>query len=207
MNEVWNLDPIYKGFDDPQFEADLTRVKELVAEYGAFAAALAETDPAAGLVKGIAMQEEITHLVGKLAGYSNLRQSTNTRDSEAGSNMGRVMAVLSGMASPRAAFQNWAANLPNLMDLVRAEESLKDYEYLFSNIADASRYLLPGIGEEVMAKMELSGGEAWGDLQSYLTSTVPVSYRGTTTNLSSIRNLAYDADPAVRKAAYEAEIA
>ena len=135
MNEVWNLDPIYKGFDDPQFEADLTRVKELVAEYGAFAAALAETDPAAGLVKGIAMQEEITHLVGKLAGYSNLRQSTNTRDSEAGSNMGRVMAVLSGMASPRAAFQNWAANLPNLMDLVRAEESLKDYEYLFSNIA------------------------------------------------------------------------
>ena len=207
MNEVWNLDPIYKGFDDPQFEADLTRVKELVAEYAAFAQNLAETDPTAGLVKGIAMQEEITYLVGKLAGYSNLRQSTNTRDSEAGSNMGRVMAVLSGMASPRAAFQNWAAALPNLMDLVRAEESLKDYEYLFSNIADSSRYLLPGIGEEVMAKMELSGGEAWGDLQSYLTSTVPVSYRGTTTNLSSIRNLAYEADPAVRKDAYEAEIA
>ena len=23
MNEVWNLDPIYKGFDDPAFEADM----------------------------------------------------------------------------------------------------------------------------------------------------------------------------------------
>mgnify|MGYP006923349293 CR=1 FL=1 len=99
MNEVWNLDPIYKGFDDPQFEADLTRVKELVAEYGAFAAALAETDPAAGLVKGIAMQEEITHLVGKLAGYSSLRQSANTLDPTAGSHMGRVMAVLAGLAA------------------------------------------------------------------------------------------------------------
>ena len=32
-------------------------------------------------------------------------------------------------------------------------------------------------------------------------------YRGETTNLSSIRNLAYDPDPAVRKDAYEAEIA
>ena len=36
---------------------------------------------------------------------------------------------------------------------------------------------------------------------------MPVSYRGTTTNLSAIRNLAYDPDPQVRKDAYEAEIA
>ena len=28
MNEVWNLDPIYKGFDDPAFEADLASAKE-----------------------------------------------------------------------------------------------------------------------------------------------------------------------------------
>ena len=207
MNDFWNLDPIYKGFDDPAFEAELEEVKGLVAEYAAFAAALADTDPAEGLRTGIALQEKITHLVGKLAGYCNLRQSTNTRDAQAGSNMGRVMSVLSGIAAPRAAFQNWAANLPNLMELVRADENLKDYEFLFSNIADSSRYLLPGIGEEVMAKMEMSGGDAWSDLQSYLTSTVPVSYRGTTTNLSAIRNLAYDEDASVRKDAYEAEIA
>ena len=207
MNEVWNLDPIYKGFDDPAFEAELEELKNLVGAYAAFAAALAETDPAEGLCKGIAMQEKITHLVGKLAGYCNLRQSTNTRDAEAGSNMGRVMSIVSGTAAPRAAFQNWAAALPNLMDLVRSEEALKDYEFLFSNIAESSAHLLPGIGEEVMAKMEMSGGDAWSDLQSYLTSTVPVSYRGTTTNLSSIRNLAYDEDPSVRKDAYEAEIA
>ena len=44
-------------------------------------------------------------------------------------------------------------------------------------------------------------------MQQYLTSTVPVSYRGETTNLSSVRNLAYDPDPQVRRDAYEAEIA
>ena len=44
-------------------------------------------------------------------------------------------------------------------------------------------------------------------MQGYLTSTVPVEYNGGITNLSAIRNLAYDPDPAVRKAAYEAEIA
>ena len=64
MNEVWNLDPIYKGFADPAFEAELEEVKGLVAEYAAFAGALAETDPAVGLVKGIDLQDKITHLVG-----------------------------------------------------------------------------------------------------------------------------------------------
>jgi len=58
-----------------------------------------------------------------------------------------------------------------------------------------------------MPILAMSGGDAWSDMQQYLTSTVPVSYRGTTTNLSSIRNLAYDPDPRVRKDAYEAELA
>ena len=33
MNEVWNLDPIYKGFDDPAFAADLNAAKEKLAAY------------------------------------------------------------------------------------------------------------------------------------------------------------------------------
>ena len=207
MNGVWNLDPIYKGFEDPAFETDLAQLKEKTAAFGEFAAALAETEPAAGLENGIEMMEQIIWLVAKLAGYCNLRQSTNTRDPQAASCMGRVMAIYSGVAAPRAAFQSWAAKLPDLMELVRGSEKLKDYEYLFSNIAEESIHLLPGIGEEVMAKLTMSGGDAWSDLQSYLTSTVPVSYRGTTTNLSSIRNLAYEEDASVRKDAYEAEIA
>ena len=43
--------------------------------------------------------------------------------------------------------------------------------------------------------------------RSYLTSTVPVSYRGETITLSAVRNMAYDSDPQVRKDAYEAELA
>ena len=207
MNEVWNLDPIYKGFDDPAFEADLKTLKEQVAAFTEFTANLEKTEPIEGLKRGIALEETIQSIANKLGEYAMLRQSADTRNPEAGSHMGRIMAVLSGVAAPMAAFESWASKLPNLMELVRDDESLKDYEFLFANMADSSRYLLPGIGEAVMAKMRMSGGDAWGDLQSYLTSTVPVSYRGTTTNLSAIRNLAYDPDPAVRKDAYEAEIA
>ncbi len=207
MNEVWNLDPIYKGFDDPAFEADLATCKEKLAEFTAFTADLDAQEPLAALKKGLALQEQLEALANKLGLYASLRQSANTRDPEAASQMGRLMAVYSGAAAPDAAFRDWVSKLPNLMDLVDADEELKEYRFMLSRIADSSKYLLSGRGEEIMARMRLSGGSAWSDLQGYLTSTVPVSYNGGITNLSAIRNLAYDNDPAVRKAAYEAEIA
>ena len=207
MNGLWNLDPIYRGFDDPAFEGDLEKLKQKVAEITAFTAALADSEPLAGLKTGISLEEEVNLLAYKLAGYASLRQAADTRDPQAGSQMGRIMGVISGVAAPEAAFKSWASGLPNLMELVESDDILKEYTFLFKNMADSSRYLLAGRGEEIMAKLEMSGGSAWSDMQQYLTSTVPVSYRGSTTNLSSIRNLAYDSDAQVRKEAYEAEIA
>ena len=206
MNEFWNLDPIYKGFEDPAFEADMAAAKKQMDELEALMAQLPTMEPAHGLLAGIEMQEEAFRVLGKLAHYASLRQSANTKDAEAGSNLGRVMAIYSRTAAPVAAFQEWAAKLPNLMELVLADEKLKHYEFLFRNMQDNVRYLLAGRGEEIMARMQLTGGSAWTDLHGYLTSTVPVTYNGEVTNLSSIRNLAYDPDPAVRKAAYEAEL-
>ena len=207
MNEVWNLDPIYKGFEDPAFEADMLALKEKAAQIEAAASELSTIAPLEGLRKFIQLQEAFYDLVNKLAGYASLRQAANTVDPTAGSQMGRVMALYAGVAAPLAAFKDWAAKLPDLMTLVEGDEELKDYSYLFSKMAESARYLLPGVAEAVMAKMGMSGGDAWSDMQQYLTSTVPVSYRDGTTNLSAIRNLAYDPDPQVRKDAYEAELA
>ena len=207
MNEVWNLDPIYKGFEDPAFEADMTALRQKVQQITEFAQKLKDMEPVEGLRAGIALEEQIMALANKLGEYASLRQSTNTRDTEAGSQMGCLMGIISGIAGPEAAFKDWASKLPNLMELVQGDEELRQYAYLFSKMADSSRYLLPGKGEEIMAKLEMSGGNAWSELQQYLTSTVNVSYRGNTTNLSSVRNLAYDPDPEVRKDAYQAELA
>ena len=206
MNEVWNLDPIYRGFDDPAFDSDLAALKETVSEFAAFTKTLADAEPLEGLKTGIASLEKGMTLGGKLMQYAMLRQAANTLDSEASSRVGQILAVFSSVAAPQAAFQEWATRLPDLMELIAQDGVLKEYTFLFSNMKENSRFLLPGRCEEIMAKMSLSGGNAWSELQQFLTSTVPVIYRGEKTNLSSIRNLAYDPDPAVRRDAYESEL-
>ena len=206
MNEVWNLDVIYRGFDDPAFAADMEKLEKLVKDYAAFAGELDEQTPLDGLKKGIALEEALTVLTAKLGEYASLRQSVNTRDAEAGSRLGQVMQRISGAAGAQAAWREWVSKIPDLMVLVAGDETLKDYTFLFERLLRNSTHLLGSLGEQISARLSMSGSSAWSDLQGYLTSTVPVSYNGGTTNLSAIRNLAYDPDPAVRKAAYEAEL-
>ena len=207
MNERWNLDPIYTGFDDPNFEKDLSCLKDTIREFDAFARTLADVEPLDGLRRGIGFREKVSALGNKLGLYASLRQEADSRDPAAASQIGRVMGAYTAVAGPEAAFKAWAAQVDGLMDLVRGDEMLKDYEFLFDRIADGARYLLEGRGEEIMARMELSGGSAWAEMQGYLTSTVQVSYDGGVINLPTVRNLAYEDDPAVRKTAYEAELA
>ena len=207
MNEFWNLDPIYKGFDDSAFEEDMASLRQTVEDYNAFAGTLAELSPIEGLKAGITWEERISSLVMKLAEFAQLRQSTNSRDTEAGSRLGQIFQMMSATAAAETTWKQWATALPNLLELVKGDEELSEYTYLFENLLKDSTHLLGAQGEQIAAKLGLSGGSAWADLQGYLTSTVPVAYNGETTNLSAIRNLAYDADPAVRKAAYEAELA
>ena len=184
MNEVWNLDPIYKGFDDPAYQADLARMRQLAAEFTAFAAELPNLEPLEGLRRGIQIREEMASL-SALGGYANLRSATNAKDPEPSSWMGQIMSVNSSTAAAMATFNAWIVSLPNLMELVRSDDYLKDYEFFFSGKAESAKYLMGSEAEAVMAKLGMSGGSAWGKLQSYLTSTVPVHYRGTVTNLSS----------------------
>ena len=75
MNEVWNLDPIYKGFDDPCFARDLARLEEALGELKAFADGLDTADPAQGLRRGLALQETLCEYVMKLAGFAELKQA------------------------------------------------------------------------------------------------------------------------------------
>ena len=206
MNECWNLNPIYTGFDDPRFEEDLQALRRTVRDLEELTQHLTG-DSAALLKRGLTLQERLQELAEKLLCYAELRQAACTTDAEAGSKIGKVMGVYSDSAAPVAAFEGWLAAIPDLDNLIASDPLFEEYRFILERKKLGSLHLLPGIGEKVMAKLKISGSNAWAELQQYLTSTVKVTYRGEEINLSAVRNLAYSAEAEVRKDAYEAELA
>ena len=206
MNECWNLNPIYTGFDDPRFEEDLQALRRTVRDLEELTQHLTG-DSAALLKRGLALQEQLQQLAEKLLCYAELRQAACTTDAEAGSKIGKIMGVYSDSAAPVAAFEGWLAAIPDLDSLIASDPLFEEYRFILERKKLGSLHLLPGIGEKVMAKLKISGSNAWAELQQYLTSTVKVTYRGEEINLSAVRNLAYSAEAEVRKDAYEAELA
>lgn len=206
MNKEWDLSPLYEGFETEKFRKDLETLKQTAAVYNAFAAALPE-DHAVGIHRALELQENLVRLAVPMFEYAGLRCTTNTSDEEAVNTEAMLRKLMSDSSAADAAVKAYVGRTENLEELISADPFLGEYAYLLRTMKDDAKYVLDEKVEEALAKMNLSGGSAWENLQAYLTSTVEADYRGEKMNLSAVRNLAYDPDPAVRKDAYDAEIA
>lgn len=207
MNTEWSLDEIYKGIDDPAYEADIQRAEQKIEELSTLLNNLEDKswrDKAEGL---LGLLEELTALIYKTAVYLELRQSVNTEDGDIMAQHSRVMRIYAKLSPLEAAAQKVLAEIPDVDALAAESEIVHANVFYLKQVKKAAKHLLSDDVEEMISSMNMSGGAAWSQLQSYLTSTVKVDYDGGQVTLSEIRNLAYSPDAAVRKAAYEAEIA
>ncbi len=207
MSDTWSLDALYSGYQDPQLHEDIAKLRESAAAINALPTTLSHQDEVSAVTKILQAEECFTLLAGKLSSYLALRQSCDTSDSEAINYLSQVQQVCSDCAKAFTQLDAFIQEVSDLDSLCAQSELLKEYRYLLKQTKADGRYRLSDEVEEVIAKLNLSAGDAWGNLQEYLTSTLNVSYADQTITLSEVRNLAYSADASVRKAAYEAELA
>lgn len=205
MNGEWSLEKLYKGFDDPAFAEDEKKLAELIEKLDAFSKDPQGT-PTEVLKTGVGLFRDIEYMASKLFSFASLRQSVNTSDTEASAACGRLYQLTAGIAGPNARLTTYIAGLEEVDAIIESDPLLKEHSFFLHNIRENSKHILSPETEQAISLYEVSGSGAWSDLQSYLTSIVPVEYKGEKTNLSDIRNKAYDPDPEVRKEAYEAEI-
>ncbi len=206
MNREWSLDNLYTGYDDPRFTQDEAELDSLIKELTSFAADLSG-EPAAVLRRGLELNIALEEHAMRLFEYAGLKQSVNTSDAESTAVSGRLSQKLAALAGPSTAFIKYVAAVEDLPKVIDSDPLLREHAFYLGNMKEREKYTLSPEVEEAISMYEISGSSAWSDLQGFLTSTVPVEYDGQTTNLSDIRNKAYDPDPAVRKGAYEAELA
>lgn len=207
MYNEWSLDIFYKGIDDPALEADVKKLEDNIALYKNTIASLTPDYPARSLRAIIDIKENTTVLVRKIAGYCSLRRSANSKDSEVSALMTRIQMLLAGTAKENVAFEKYVGSIEDLDAVLDSDDVLAQYKFYFGEVKASVSHNLSDEAEDVFARLNISGGRAWGDLFSYLTATVEVDYKGEVTTLSAIRGLAESDDKETRKSAYEAEIA
>ena len=207
MKTEWNLEVLYKGLDDPAYEADMKKYEETIKEFTALFEEVKNRKPEEVAEVLLLKQEELAELVGKLSTYLSLRQSVETENGDLMAQMNRLIRIYnSGMESELAA-EKFIAKIQDVDTLAKENKIVAEYRSMIMRNKQKEKYLFSDEVEAMISAMDMTGGSAWGQLQSYLTSTVKVDYDGKQITLTEVRNLANSPDAAVRKAAYESELA
>ena len=207
MKTEWNLEVLYKGLDDPAYEADMKKYEETIKEFTALFEEVKNRKPEEVAEVLLLKQEELAELVGKLSTYLSLRQSVETENGDLMAQMNRLVRIYnSGMESELAA-EKFIAKIQDVDTLAKENKIVAEYRSMIMRNKQKEKYLFSDEVEAMISAMDMTGGSAWGQLQSYLTSTVKVDYDGKQITLTEVRNLANSPDVAVRKAAYESELA
>lgn len=208
MNMTWNLEIMYKGYDDPKYINDNKKVLEIINELNELVKELNVDNAVAIIEKELRLEEELNSVLSELFSYSSLRASTNVNDYEALGEMGKLQMVLQETVAASVAFSKFLTNV-DLDKLAKTSELIKTYLFILKNNQEEASHMLSDKEEVLASRLSLVGSNSWGDLQSQLTANLSIKVEGFEENmpLSAVRNLAYDHSEKVRKAAYEAELA
>ena len=190
QNGVWNLEPLYPGLNSPEFQADLKKLEEQVAAL----------NPEAPWEEFWEKRNELEELARRLTYYPQLLAAADAENEEALRYAEKIERILAGLAPLDAAFQQ-RLNRDGL------PPHTPEQDFFLKEQAALGAHTLSPAEEALAAKLSATGAGAWSKLRQRLTSTLSISLNGETHPLPTIRAMAYSEDAALRKAAYEAELA
>ncbi len=203
MDWTWDLTVLYRDFDDPQIERDFNELSRLCAQARDFL----QGDPQTALENASDAMEELSRLSSALGSFASLTLAADANNERAQQLMDRLMIFSVQLSLLSSALVRYIGHVENLEELIAGSEKLQKIDFFLRRSKEKAKHLMDGAIEEWMLKMSLTGGSAFSNLRDKLDATVTVDYKGEQLPLSAVRSKAYDPDPAVRKAAYEAELA
>lgn len=200
----WNLDDLYKGFDDPKYELDVLKVEKLIKEYNNLPNKFEKNDNLDIILEYIKLNEELTVLTRTLFSFNSLSNSVDVSNQKSLVNMAKLSKMLNETTEASVLFNRFLKDID--LNLYLNNEIIKNNLFQLEKIKKSSKYLLTEKEEIMYAKLQQVSSSSWSQLQSLLTSKLDVSYNDKTITLPEVRNLAYDNNAKVRKDAYYSEL-
>nr|HPJ03710.1 M3 family oligoendopeptidase [Candidatus Limiplasma sp.] len=205
METTWDLSVFYKGFDDPALEADLKKLSTM-SEKG-LAILKQDKNAAQVLPEMIAHTEDYHNTLMRADEFCELTMSVEAENQKAFQTLERVGTLMVDYKVYINACKRFIGSVEDLETLIDHNPDLKKVGFALLEAREQAGHMLPEAIERWMLRMSLSGGDSFSKLRDQLIGTLTVEMDGESYPLPKIRGMAYDPDPAVRKKAFEAEMA
>jgi pepF/M3 family oligoendopeptidase len=145
-----------------------------------------------------------------LSAYVYATVSTNSRDATAQAAMSELTAVSARLSPLLSRLAEWVASL-GAESLGEVSDAAAEHGGPLLRLAVRARHQMTESDEHLYAELATTGSASWkrlhADLTSQLSGDVELPDGAQRMPMPAIRGLATDPDPAVRRAAYDAELA
>ncbi len=218
----WDMTPIFPGLQSPEFEAGfVTIVKaidDLTALFDRHNVRLLSADEQHSINSDtvkvfeeiIARFNAVLESYRTISAYIQCILSTDTRDSVALNRASEMQNQSLRISQLGTRWTAWIGSL-GVDGLIERSPLAAEHAFNLHKAHQRAQHLMSPAEENLAAELHLSGGSAWEKLHMSVSSqlSVPVEMENGERRdipMSMVRNLAFDADRALRRRAYNAEL-
>ena len=211
MDNRWNLDALYTGFDSPEFIGDCKKLDSKNEEYENFTDTISKSgDIPEILKKYVELRSEISALTEKLLCFANLSFCADTNNAKANSYIELISIRQNRTTLTDVKFIKWLTSSRFETKTLKGTD-LEDCIFHFEELITKGRHILDDQTEQIISNLKLTGSSAWMNLHNVLIGSLTgkisiVDGKNEIKPISQIRAMAYSENADIRKKAYEAEI-
>lgn len=200
---VWDLSVFYESLDDPQLEADIEKLTEMVDAFQArWRGKVAEMNPGDFVSAYVAM-EAIYDLRGRLGSFAFLNFATDTGNTDYQAAVARVEELESALSQKMVFFDlEWNALDDEPAIAILDDPALAQYRYYLEAERRYRPYNLSEAEEQIIIEKGVTGSGAWARFFTQLTSAFRFDWLGDEVNMTFVLNKMRDADRDVREMAW-----
>ncbi len=224
----WDLSPLFDSFSDPRFAATFERAEAGADELLAFVTHIADANadanthtlanvdaqastPAATLAAAIRRLQHLLDPCYRVISYIQLTLATDANHAAARDCLDRVLLLQNRLTQIHSALARAVGHIADLPALIGGDALLAEHADFLRERARQAAHVLPPDLEPTVLRLQMNGGQAFGQLRDLLDGThlVAMEHQGQPVflPLAEVRGMAYSPEAAVRKNAYEAELA
>ena len=200
---IWDLSVFYQSFDDPQMDADIARLTELVDAFQArYRGKVAEMS-AADLVSAYEALEAIYDLRGRLGAFAFLNFSTDTGNTDFQAAVARVEELEAALSQKLVFFDlEWNALDDEQASAILDDPALAKYRYYLEAERRYRPFNLSEAEEQIIIEKSVTGSGAWTRFFTQLTSAFRFDWLDDEVNMTFVLNKLRDADRDAREMAW-----